>query len=163
MEQISLAQAEDKALSLEDQKKPWHFHILSPKCRFNQGSELAFILEDTNAKRLFVSYDNQANVLAKKLVGLVHGKDILSKDKTAKPAPAIVPILDKAKAHNDKAKPWHHHKLNPDCLLNSTQAKWVITFEDEVGEADEVEFDTDPNDDLGFLEVLYYDQPSVRK
>ena len=140
------------ALELAKNKKQWHFHLLTPSCKFNKQKEHAFILDDKPAMDL-----------GKKLLSVLHGRDILGeRSKKSSISNSTRKILDRAKRLNNEGKHWHHHVFFPICLFNKHAGKWNITFEDQLtGVILESVSEVEPKDDQKEIETLYYLQKTI--
>ena len=152
------------ALELAKNKKQWHFHLLTPSCKFNKQKEHAFILENNSDNEYYVFYnDKPAMDLGKKLLSVLHGRDILGeRSKKSSISNSTRKILDRAKRLNNEGKHWHHHVFFPICLFNKHAGKWNITFEDQLtGVTLESVSEVEPKDDQKEIETLYYLQKTI--
>lgn len=143
--------------------KSWHFHILSPKCCFNNRIDRYGLMVEVPADNIsMVAYVSERPVeQGKMLVSLLHGSKVLDgtgsvlatkKDVAAK-------IVARAQQLNERRLAWHHHMLFPDCALNPHPGKWTLTFEDpESGEVLSAIYENEPIDDLKEVEALFYGQ-----
>jgi hypothetical protein len=141
---------------LHDEKKEWHFHILTPDCMLNKSKKHAFILEDISDDETYVHYSAERQLEAgKELVTLLHKIDTTQKGTSDK---NILVIKKRAEEFNKKNIPWHHHMLFPQCAFNK-HGKWCIIFEDkENGKIIESVTDEEPMENLSIIEKLYYEQ-----
>lgn len=155
---------ENKALELARKKKQWHYHLLTPACKFNDKKQHAFVLEDNTDHEYFAYYsDEPAMDLGKRLLTVLHGKNIL--EKSAKKSHVSKPtqeILSKARRLNREGGFWHHHVFFPVCAFNQHRGKWNITFEDQqtstILESLSLK---EPKADQKEVEALYYSQKTI--
>lgn len=167
MKRVQIRGIKEKARELSDDGKSWHFHILTPECKFNESEKSAFILENASDGEVFVCYSDEPQMDAgKELVKLLHGKDVV-KDSSVDPEQGrgvelpedVKRIVQRAKELNSKGKFWHHHMLFPDCTLNKQRGKWMAVLEDrERGEMLKAVFDREPKEVLKEIETLFYQQ-----
>lgn len=141
----------------------WHFHILTPECQLNKEKKYALILENGTYNKTFVCYSEKPYMnIGKKLVQLLHGKDVLKNEKEKKelpPSTEVKKLLDRAGELNTQGKFWHHHMLFPYCRFNKNNGRWTIIFEDqEKNEIIESITDIEPKTDLQYIENLFYSQ-----
>lgn len=88
-----------KAKDLSEQKKSWHFHILTPGCLLNSYPDYALILEVPSDGQTFVNYSKEKPMEAgKELVKLLHGGDVVQDTSLASTAASdgIKKILERA-------------------------------------------------------------------
>lgn len=164
MKEVSIEEIETIARTLAREKKLWHYHLLTPTCRFNIAKKHAFVVENNTDGIYFVYYsETPAMELGKKLLSVLHGDDILAKSvETAAISPSTEKILKKAEQLNAKGKYWHHHVFFPVCTYNNHPGKWNITFEDqEHGTVLESLNETNPKQDQTEIERLYYQQKTI--
>jgi hypothetical protein len=160
MEEITIENLLQKAAELHKQKKKWHFHILTPNCRFNKKPEMySFILENESDSKSFIVYSKKRYLTeGKYLVMLLYGDSILDeKIDPCQSSQVIDQILKKARDCNAKGISWEHHLLFPNCILNAKKGKWINVFEDGT-EIIESITDDEPIEDLRKIERLYYSQ-----
>ena len=164
MKQISEELIEQKARELAAQKKLWHYHLLTPSCKFNDRKEHAFFLENNTDNEYFVSYsDVPAMSLGKRLLQILHGEDLLNnQSEQVSVSESTKRILDKAAQLNARGKNWHHHVFFPHCVFNKYPGKWNITFEDvESDSVLESVSSENPKEDQKEIERLYYLQKTI--
>lgn len=155
---------EKKALELAQQKKDWHYHLLTPVCKFNSKKRHTFVLEDNSRRQYYAFYsDEPALDLGKRLLTVLHGKNILGKGSTkTRHSESTKLILAKARQLNREGKFWHHHVFFPVCIFNKHPGKWNITFEDQqTGGVIESLSVVEPEDDQREVEILYYLQRTI--
>lgn len=140
----------------------WHFHMLSPNCKFNDNpKQHALLVEILNGPTWVTYSDERPMDIGQKLVALLHGNKILtgSGDTNRTTQPEMKTILDRTKDLNAKGILWHHHMLFPQCVLNQHQGKWNLIFEDpETNEILNVLYESEPINDLKEVEALFYAQ-----
>ena len=164
MKNTTINQIIEAVKKLSDEKKRWHFHILTPECQLNDEDNYALVLENTSDNEALVCYSDEPYMdVGKELVKLLHGEDVVAdnkqKPKEAEPSAQVKRILQRAKQLNKTGKSWHHHMLFPNCRFNKHQDKWTIIFEDkETGEVIESVSDDEPKNDLQHIETLFYQQ-----
>ena len=164
MQEITIEKVKDLAREWQQQGTIWHFHMLSPDCKFNeQKNKHALILENRGDNKTYVVYSKTRNMqLGRELVKMLHGDQIVREKPNKDPKienEKIKVILKKAKALSDKNIAWHHHLFFSDCQFNQHLGQWVIVFEDiENNEVIEALYDHEPINDLKQIEVLYYKQ-----
>jgi hypothetical protein len=162
MKEISIAKAEAIADDLQNRRKEWHFHMLTPDFLLNKKKRHAFIIENTTDNETFVVYSSERHLdFGKKLVKFLHGDSILKKRawKHSTENQTLKVILQKVKDLSARNIPWHHHLLFPKCIFNKNKGRWAIIFEDkESGNTLEAIYRYEPKSDLGHIEILYYDQ-----
>lgn len=163
MKTVSLEEIETIAKQLAQEKKQWHYHLLTPTCQFNEATNHAFVLENSSDQEYYVYYsDEPAMALGKRLLGVLHGEDILAQKTTDVLSPAIENIIRKARELNTAGKFWHHHVFFPLCRYNRHPGKWNITFENQQEkEVLESLSDTNPKQDQKEIERLYYQQKTL--
>jgi len=162
MQEIGLNELKARALSLHRDGEVWHFHILTPGCRFNDTDMYAFILEDTTGSSRFVHYsETAASDLGTELAPLLHGKDVFSPDQTAGHTDEVEAICARAKALTQAGIHWHHHVLFPGCQYNTNGPRYTLVFEDPQtdGTLQSIS-DNEPKAALSVLEPLFYSQSS---
>lgn len=142
--------------------KRWHFHILTPGCKLNDAADFVLLLESTTDEEIYAAHsDTKPTEVGKKLVEMLHGKSITSKEKASGDqvvSPAIQQIVRRAAELNAQSKPWHHHMLFPDCTFNGS-GRWKILFEDpDTGQILESLSSDEPKADLKQIETLFYQQ-----
>ncbi len=160
MQKTSLEEIEKRANFYHENNLNWHFHILTPGCMLNNQNSYTFILECPDNREKFVYYSDRKEIaLDKKLVGLLHGNDVLDKSTVSeayKPSLVIKNIVDRAKELNRKGIEWHHHMLFPSCNFNKKSPKWVLMLEDrELDKVFESVTDEEPVNDLKQIEHLF--------
>src|SRR3990167_4744759 len=80
----SLDQIKIITKQFSNQKKDWHFHILTPECQLNNTDKYALILENNSDNQTRVCYsDNPPMEVGKELVQLLHGENIMAKEQKA--------------------------------------------------------------------------------
>lgn len=144
-------------------KKQWHFHILTPECLLNDTSQYVLVLENTTDGQVLACYSAKPYMdLGKKLVAILHGNVVQpqqDQEVKSQPSPSAWEIIQRAKQLNQQGIAWHHHMLFPGCKYNKHKDKWVIIFEDKLtGEILESVSDTEPKNDLKYIETLFYQQ-----
>lgn len=155
---------EKKALELAKQEKQWHYHLLTPTCKFNDKKQHAFVLEDNTNHEYFAYYsDKPAMDLGKRLLTVLHGKSILEKSaEKIHVSKSTEEILSRARRLNREDKFWHHHVFFPVCIFNKHSGKWNITFEDQqTGTVLESLSVREPKEDQKEVEALYYSQRTI--
>lgn len=160
----SVTQILQGAKKLSEQKKSWHFHILTPGCLLNTNQDYSLILECPLDNQTLINYSKEKPMaIGKELVKLLHGSDIVeepSKD-AAKVSSGAQVILQRAKEINQRGDFWHHHMLFPDCAFNKNKGKWTIILEDpQKKESLESVTENEPKEDLKQIETLFYGQQS---
>ncbi len=164
MQEITLQETEEKAYQLANQAKNWHYHILTPACKFNTQKRFAFVLENASDGQVFVAYvDNAPLDMGKKLLAVLHGRNMFANgEKQINLSSSAKIILDKAHALNNQGKFWHHHIFFPTCVFNKNQGQWTVAFEDqETGEVLESVSQNEPKEDQKAIETLYYQQKTL--
>ncbi len=164
VKEISLQEIRAKVDQFIEEKKAWHFHLLTPACKFNKKDKFAFILENTTENEIYVHYSAAPVLeLGKELLSLLHGVNVLKKEnQSQKQSPTLQTILKKARELNQQGKFWHHHMFFPNCIFNKNKGKWVILFEDqETNQIIESIYNSEPKEDLKQIETLYYQQKTI--
>lgn len=164
MQQVSIEKIEQLARQFAGLKREWHYHLLTPTCRFNSRKAYAFVLENTSEDTYYVCYtENPAMDLGKRLLPLLHGEDMLASYTGASViSESTKRIIKKAEQLNAAGKFWHHHVLFPHCKYNHHKEKWNIVFEDqETGELVESVSDVNSKDEQKEIERLYYLQKTI--
>lgn len=162
MKTVSIEEIETIATKLAQEKKHWHYHLLTPTCQFNETNRHAFVLENNSDQEYYVYYSEApAMALGKRLLSVLHGEDILTTAADVV-SPAVAKILRKAQQLNTAGKFWHHHVFFPICRYNRHPGKWNITFEDqqEKGVLESLS-DSNPKQDQKEIERLYYQQKTL--
>ncbi len=115
MKSVSREEIERIGTQLAKEKKLWHYHLLTPTCRFNEGTTHAFVMENNTDYEYFVYYsDEPAMELGKRLLSVLHGEDMLSEHTDAVAMlPSTEKILRKAEQLNAQGAYWHHHVFFP--------------------------------------------------
>lgn len=144
-------------------KKSWHFHIMSPECLLNKTGKYVLILENSTDQELYQCLSDTPYMdIGKTLVQLLHGNDVIKTETEPKlfpPSPEVSKILKRAKQSNDNGKFWHHHMLFPNCMYNQNPGQWTIVFEDQANKEVITSLsDTEPKNDLQYIENLFYEQ-----
>ncbi len=157
MQEISLDSIKLKAESFHRQGLKWHFHILTPDCKFNEDSRYVFIIESPT--RTYVYYSNKAEKeLGKELVPLLHGSKVLKEEATTsnhQPSEKVLKIIQLAKYLNEQGKEWHHHVLFPGCIYNKNSPKFTLIFEGAEEVLENVT-QNEPTADIKLIEPLFY-------
>jgi len=150
------------AQTLSQQKKSWHFHILTPQCQLNETNKFALILENCTDSKSYVTYSEKLYMTAGKvLIQVLHGDDVIQETKTEHipPSTEVKKLLKRAKELKELGTFRHHHMLFPDFIFNKNKGKWTIIFEDqEKNEIIEKISDDEPKNDLQHIEALFYRQ-----
>ncbi len=151
------------AKKIAEQKKKWHFHILTPECQLNDSNKYALVLENVTDRKEYVVYSEEPYMsIGQELVKLLHGDDVVKdkeEEKNTPPSQKVVQLLERAKDLAQKGIFWHHHMLFPGCKYNKHSNKWVIVFEDpEKREIIESISGDEPKSDLQHIEGLFYSQ-----
>ena len=161
MNKLSLGKIRAAALDFHTQNKKWHFHILSPTCKFNDSAQYVFVLECPEIDFLAAHYSTQAEKeLGSELSPLLHGVE----NNVIDPQPTTTNLTDDAKKIIEKAKRlneqhirWHHHVLFPDCYFNSQRSKYVLMLEDpQTQKSYESLSNHEPKDELKLIEPIFY-------
>lgn len=164
MKNTTINQIIETAKRLSNEKKKWHFHILTPECQLNDSKSYALVLENTTDDETLVCYSDEPYMdIGKELVKLLHGENVVTVDKQkpneVEPSAQVKRILQRARQLNEKGESWHHHMLFPNCRFNKHKGKWTIVFEDkEKDEVIESVSDDEPKADLQHIETLFYQQ-----
>ena len=162
MKETTIENLVEIARRLQDEGKPWHFHMLTPDCVLNKRKDkYAFILEDESNRETYIVYSYKRHMdTGKELVKLLYGKGILENEPTpTTPGKGMKAILEKAAQLTKNDLPWHHHILFPKCIFNKHPGKWTIIFEEsEEGRSMESVTEHEPIEDVKKLEILYYSQ-----
>ncbi|OGM25342.1 hypothetical protein A2715_04825 [Candidatus Woesebacteria bacterium RIFCSPHIGHO2_01_FULL_39_32] len=143
--------------------KKWHFHLLTPGCVFNEEKMFALILESSTDGDHLVHHSLKKPADAgKKLVELLHGKDISkkkSKKSSKKLSAKVTMMIERAIQLNNKGFAWHHHLLFPDCIFNHDTRYWTLVFEDPLnGKVIKDMSKEEPKEALKKIEPLFYAQ-----
>ena len=157
----TLEEIRTHALDAHEQGISWHFHIMTPTCKFNKLSEYAFILEIPDDKVALVHYSDKAEKgLGQELAPLLHGSDVLDTSSSSdeySPSAAIQEIVRRAEELNEQHIEWHHHMFFPNCRFNNYPDQHLLVFEDpRVVEPFESATATEPTDDLKQIENMFY-------
>ncbi len=165
MKEASVEEIENKVDDCIKNTKKWHFHILTPSCKFNELQKYALFFENPTNNEVLVSYSEEPEVeVGKELAKKLHGDKVLDEQsETQEPSLGVRKILDRIKELNADGKAWHHHMFFPDCIFNTNRGKWTIILEDpDRGQLLEVVSDKEPKDDLKHIEILFYQQKRVK-
>jgi len=160
MQELPIFELMEKAREFQKSGKKWHFHILTPICRFNEiKNKHAFVLENESDRTAFVTYSEKRHFdQGKELVKLIYGESIFEAipavDPSA-PSEKIKKMIENAKLFNKNGIPWEHHLFFPSCVFNKHVGKWVMVFESRE-EIIESITEEEPIEDLRKIEVLYY-------
>ena len=161
MQKIDLISLREQALQAHANGVSWHFHIMTPTCKYNESSQYAFVLEIPDNDIALVHYSDKAEKdLGQELAPLLHGADVLdtgSSSEDYSPSDAVLEIVRRAEELNEQHIEWHHHMLFPGCIFNKHSPLHTLVFEDSVGgETMESLTDNEPTDDLKQIENLFY-------
>lgn len=161
MEEATLNEIRDLALSANERSVAWHFHIMSPDCFLNTNDKYAFVLEIPSESCVYVNFSDKAEKeLAAELSPLLHGADVMDAHATEEayvPPEIVEQMTQRAKELNEKNAQWHHHMLFPDCIFNGYAPHHVLVLEDSTtGEALVSITEYDPIDDLKQIENLFF-------
>jgi hypothetical protein len=119
---ISIKELKENAKICHQRKYNWHFHLLTPDCKFNQKKDKhAFILENQTKDETYVTYSDKRYLkVGQSLVKLLLGDEILKNvGKTSSSHNQVVyKIIQRAKYLNKKNILWHYHILFPGCIFN---------------------------------------------
>lgn len=151
----------DYAKKLVDDKKTWHFHLLTPDCVFNTKSNFALVLENSTDNEVLVNHsDIKQEEESKAMLELLHGIKADEEQKLSDHVSESVKKMEiRAKGLIKKGILWHHHALFPDCIFNKSKGKWIVMLEDlETREVMESVTDNKPDSDLQVIEPLFYHQ-----
>lgn len=154
----SLGEIRTKALGLHQNQAPWHFHILSPSCIFNDRKQFAFILEDIEDEETYVYYsDRSEKQLGSELAPLLHGKEVFAEGIKKDISTEARNIIERATSLNQKGLEWHHHVLFPGCRFNDNSPRYTLVLEDPESKTTLTSVtDTEPKAELSLLEPLFY-------
>ncbi len=163
MKETTIEEAVHVAHAAHSADKKWHFHMLSPSCKFNIHKDRhALVVEVPTDELVYVVYSQERPMqIGQQLVALLHGKKVLqgSGDALQASNSATAEILKRAKELNSRGVPWHHHLLFPECKLNSSPGQWNLIFEDpETGQVLNSLYRDEPISDLKEVEALFYAQ-----
>ncbi|HSX17943.1 MAG TPA: hypothetical protein VLE51_01130 [Candidatus Saccharimonadales bacterium] len=163
MQEISIEEIQSKALGFDQNGVKWHFHILTPSCKFNTKSDYAFVLEGPDDSQQFVHYSKEApSDLGKELAPLAHKAKVLdqkSTDDSYRPSEIVQKIIARAKELNQQGVEWHHHVTFHGCQFNKGVSNFTLIFEDpETGKTIESPSESEPINDLKQIEPLFYSQ-----
>lgn len=163
MQELPIDEIKQRALKFHDEGLKWHFHILTPACKFNTKSLYAFVLEGPGVDQEFVYYSDQIpGELGKELAPLAHKAKVLDQDTTDvsyEPSEKVKEIIARAQELNQKSFEWHHHVIFQGCRFNTNDSNFTLVFEDpESGESLESLSDIEPINDLKQIEPLFYSQ-----
>lgn len=161
--EVSVAEILRKAAMWQAAGDPWHFHLLTPGCMFNERNDLyALVLENTSLQEVYVSYSDELQMEADRiLLPLLHGDEIVDEQEAVLDTGtrSIQPILKRARELNAQGVAWHHHMLFPGCIFSHQPDRWVIAFEDpETGQVLEAFYEREPKSDLRQIEWLFAEQ-----
>jgi galactose-1-phosphate uridylyltransferase len=157
MQATSLDDIRQKAHEFNDQNLQWHFHILTPTCKFNKSKKFAFVLEGASESYAYYS-DRAEKELGRELVPLLHGSGILMEESGSgnyKPSETISKIVQLAKDLNKRGEQWHHHVLFPGCRYNKNSQEFTFIFEGG-GKVFENITTEEPKDDIKLIEPLFF-------
>jgi hypothetical protein len=154
----SLDAIREQAHTLHEENLPWHFHILSPTCCFNENGTYAIILEGDSGDPLVCYSDKPEKELGAELSPLLHNpKSAEAQEQTITAEQQR--ILDAAKELNEHSTKWHHHVLFPGCMFNDQPGTFCLILENpETSETLKAMSDTEPRHMLKQLEPLFYKQ-----
>lgn len=163
MQEASVDEIRRHAARYVKDKKKWHFHILTPECQLNDQKSYALIIENGTDNEVFICYSEKPYMdIGRELVQLLHGNDVIKKEGEEHknpPSQDVKKLLKRAGELINKGKFWHHHMLFPYCRYNKYKNKWTIIFEDkENNEIIESVTDSEPKNDLQYIEALFYSQ-----
>jgi len=166
MQELSLEEIRTKAFQFHENNTVWHFHILTPKCKFNKKSLYAFVLEGEDGAQRFIHYSKlPPNDLGKELAPLAHKSKVLDQKTTDVdyiPSETIKKIIDRARELNQQSIEWHHHVTFPGCQFNTNNSRFTLIFEDpETGDTIENASEKEPINDLKQIEPLFYSQTKI--
>ena len=116
MHEISKEEMRKKAFEFNDAGFKWHFHVLLPKCKFNEKPLFAFALEGPNDQRYVYYSQNGVSDLGKELAPLAHKAQVLNPETTPasyKPSGVVQTMIERAKVLNKEGVSWHHHVTFP--------------------------------------------------
>lgn len=146
-------------MSLHADGRQWHFHSLTPNCRFNpKQGRYCFIIEDSETKEIWCTFaDSNYTSECNELVQVLHGETILStsdRDENAQEAAIIKSVREAVECGED----WHHHMMKPNCVLSPNPVLHVISLErSSTPEFEFHESDHPPDDVLREIELLYFE------
>lgn len=167
MNKVTASKILKNAKKLGKDGKKWHFHILTPGCKFNKDKRFALILENTSDNEQFIHFSLKKTAkTGQKLVELLHGKgisknakEVAQNTKEKKLSHKVEQMIKRATELNLKGFTWHHHVLFPHCMFNKDSRYWTLIFEDPLNnEVIEERFKEEPKEALSKIEPLYYAQ-----
>lgn len=161
MKKVSQDEIKTAAYKAIEENVHWHFHILSPTCRFNGSNDYVFVFERPDEHILLANHaDAPQKDLGKELSPLLHGKDVMDKnssDKNYEPSEKVKEMREVALRLNSKNTQWHHHMLFKECEFNSHSPNFVLILEDqESGDIYENVTEYEPSEDIKQIEKLFY-------
>ena len=161
-EEISRKEATDKARMLHATGAQWHIHSLPPGCLHNpRPDQHCFVVENTDTAETFCAFsDAHFKAECHELVQLLHGEQILSE--TAQSSNFTPPpILIAAQQYAANGEDWHHHIMQPGCVLSPDPSRHVVTLERIGAEEIMIHITDGPADDLQReIELLYFAGPT---
>jgi hypothetical protein len=155
---ISLDRCLDLVKEFRQARKTWHFHVLSPVCVHNPyPGRYGVVIENDTDGMPYIAASTGWPVVAKDLVKMLHGDDILDPAKTTATRGGVAGSSDfipRLVALDARGVAWHHHMHFPGCVLSPDRARWTIAIESAESAFHE-SHDAEPVDVLREVEVLY--------
>ena len=160
MQKLSSDAIRKKALWFNQEGAKWHFHILTPACKFNTSQQYAFVLEGPDGNAICHSEQPPAE-LGKELAPLMHKAKVLDSnttDDSYQPSETIKKIIARATQLNEQGVRWHHHVIFENCQYSEGKSKFTLIFEDPENGTIEQPSNEEPINDLKQIEPLFYSQ-----
>lgn len=157
---MTLEEIRNNALRCNQAGLKWHFHILTPSCKYNPKTSYAFALEIPEGNYMCFT-ENAPNELGKELAPLAHKADVLNQNSVEAdyhPSGEMARVIARAEELNKRGLEWHHHITFVGCQFHEGQSAFNFVFEDPERGLRIVPHDKEPINDLRQIEPLFYSQ-----
>lgn len=146
MEEVSILELEKKVARFASSGAKWHFHMLPSGCMYNERPQNAFIVEDVSEDLSYIGYSVEPQLeLSNKLTHILESSHIIENLSEYKLTEEEIGYVAHARELVKTGKDWHYHVLQPQCIYNEKQSKWMFVFEsEEMGDVTELAYETEP-------------------
>ena len=131
MRETSVQELENKVEDCIKNNKKWHYHLLTPTCKFNKQQKYALLFESPENSEILITYSEEPEMeVSKKLAKKLHGDKVMEEQsEKQEPSPEVLTLLVRIKKLIAEGKAWHHHVFFPGCIFNKDRWKWTIALE----------------------------------
>jgi len=167
MNHVSKEEITDIVNGLNTTGRQWHYHLMTPTCRFNDTDQFALFVEDVENDKAYVLLSERAQMkISKVFAKLLHGKDVVentlsnSATELTRQEKNIIEQIDEL---TSLGMHWHHHVFFPHCIFSNHKDNFELVLENPSNQSTIISVSRyEPKQVLRYIEKAFYSQKSVK-